>query len=455
MLKKNKLTKLFVEGLPLVLVLLGTAAAAFSVGPYGNWDQQLEFEASSNIQNMGVPYVEVFGAAIDQPPLGFYTESAVYQVFGSSTDTAVALVTLFGVASTLMMYVLGRQFYDPVVGLVAAAVFGLNPWHLVISRSALIDAQCLFLGLLCLSVGVYAIRRGSTKLALATGVIFAAAFMTKFYAAYILVPLLLFYVLSHPRPLKRAAAQIAAFAAPTVVSLFVWYHLVLGWSLLAMFHHNDFRDTIPQSTNVVASPFFATNFLFNYGVGGVFVLAVAVSLALGLWFRKKHPKMAGLDWVWAASVAIIVVVNVFLGYGLTLNVPYFSAFKYLYPALPFLVLIAASLIVKAGWAVKEAKTSVKIRKRAFYAVVAVSVVLVVASLVWNMYYASYFSGLDYSQFRVEPSVDYGYALLNPTPLAVGSGLGVWQFFGFGIVFYALAIVAAVKLNSAYRPSESI
>lgn len=44
---------------------------------------------------------------------------------------------------------------------------------------------------------------------------------------------------------------------------------------------------------------------------------------------------------------------------------------------------------------------------------------------------------DYLQYRVEPNVDYGYALLNPAPLSMGSSLMVLQLVGFGAVFCGL------------------
>src|SRR5208283_1410221 len=105
-----------------------------------------------------------------------------------STNTGVTLVTLFGIGSTVLVYEIGKELYGKSTGLFAAALFALTPWELVLSRSFLIDAQCLFLSLLCLFIEIIAIRKGSFKLFMVTGVIFAAAFLTKFFAVFILVP---------------------------------------------------------------------------------------------------------------------------------------------------------------------------------------------------------------------------------------------------------------------------
>ena len=195
---------MLIEGFPLLIILIGAGLVAFSLGPFNNWDTSLEFEAASNTAKMGFPYVQGFGTAIDQPPLGFYVEALAFALFGLSVSTAVSLVTFFGLGTVALVYVLGRDFYGKLAGLLAAALFALNPWHLVISRSGLIDAQCLFFSLLCLIIGVVAIRKGSIKLALASGLVFAAAFLTKFYAVFVLIPLLLFFVYSKPKKPKFA-----------------------------------------------------------------------------------------------------------------------------------------------------------------------------------------------------------------------------------------------------------
>ena len=194
MLSKDKTKKLIIKNAPLLIILFGTALIVFTLGPYQSYDTHLEFEASSNIVKTGVPYVQAYGTAIDEPPLGFYTEAFFLRLFGLSANTGVIIVTLFGLASVVLMYLLGKELYDKTTGLIAAALFGLNPWQLVLSRSFLIDIQCLFFSILSLFIGILAIRRGSVKITLATGVIFAFALMTKFYAAFVLIPLFLFYV---------------------------------------------------------------------------------------------------------------------------------------------------------------------------------------------------------------------------------------------------------------------
>jgi 4-amino-4-deoxy-L-arabinose transferase-like glycosyltransferase len=141
------------------------------------------------------------------------------------------------------------------------------------------------------ATGIFAIRKGSVKFTLVSGVVFAAAILTKFYAAFILVPLLLFYVYSRPKKPKLTLSQLAAFSIPALVFAYLWYQTVLERSMLSMFHNADLADVIPASTGVVASPFFVTNFLMNYGLGLYVIAAVTFPCFWVLRLENIFPKL--------------------------------------------------------------------------------------------------------------------------------------------------------------------
>jgi 4-amino-4-deoxy-L-arabinose transferase-like glycosyltransferase len=313
------------------------------------------------------------------------------------------------------------------------------------SRTFLIDTECLFFSVLCLLLGVLAIQRCSSKFALATGFVFAAALMTKFYAAFVLVPLLLFYLYSRPKQPKLVLRQLAAFALPVLICATLWYQVVLGKSVLAIFVHNDFADVIPASTGVVASPYFALNFLRDYGLGMYLGAAVVFSLLLLPLFGKTF-KAKVADVVCLAAAGVIISANTVLGAGLSLNVPYFSALKYDLQALPYLVLLAAALTAKCVALLRAAKLSALPKKLLLTIVAAVGLLLIAVSVLSSMGSITAASQRDYLQYRVEPQVDYGYALLNPTPLLPDSPLMCLQWAGFAAVICGLLLAAAWRFG---------
>ena len=198
-----------------------------------------------------------------------------------------------------------------------------------------------------------------------------------------------------------------------LLSTLLWYQVALGCPILSIFHHNDFLDIIPATVGVSPSPFFASNFLVNYGIGISLFVATAFSLILGLCLRKNASKPLLADFALLAGIVFAVAVNIALGVVLNLNVPYFSAFKYLYQALPFFALLAGSLIAKCFSLFGGAKSAVQPKQQLLYLAATAVVVLLVASLLSSMHYTNAVSMCDYLQYRVEPQVDYGYTCSIP------------------------------------------
>lgn len=161
-----------------------------------------------------------------------------------------------------------------------------------------------------------------------------------------------------------------------------------------------------------------------------------------------------IDLICLTVIAFIVSVNTVLGAVLNLNVPYFSALKYDFQALPFLVLLGASLSAKSTSLFKTAKSNASLRKLLFYSVTLVAVILLVASLISSMYYTNALSTRNYLQYRVEPQVDYGYALLNPTPITASSPLMALQFYGFVMVLFGLLWDSRNKFRGSIKPANA-
>ena len=55
MFDKVYIKKLVIENSPFLIVLIGIALVTFSIGPYQNYDTDLEFEAASNVFKRACP----------------------------------------------------------------------------------------------------------------------------------------------------------------------------------------------------------------------------------------------------------------------------------------------------------------------------------------------------------------------------------------------------------------
>jgi 4-amino-4-deoxy-L-arabinose transferase-like glycosyltransferase len=456
MFNKVGLKKALSDNYPLIGILVGTALVSLSIGLYQNPDTDWEYKAASGVIMWGMPYVEVKGSLINQPPLGFYTEALFLRTFGLSMETGVVLVTLFGLGCTILMYKIGKTLYGKQTGLFASALFALTPWELILSRSFLIDTQCLFFSLFCLYIGILAIRNDSLKLLVISGLLFAIALFTKLYAAFILIPLLLFYLYHQPKKLKRLPIQLAVFCMPVIFSALLWYSVLffmvpsyLPRGLEYMFQHSDFSDF--NAEGVVPSYFFVSTFLLNYGLGYFFVAATILSLIVGLGFRNNLRKQRYIDLIFLVPMLFILGLNMYLGVTLNLKVPYTSAVKYSYQTLPFFSLLAASLAAKCVSLFNSAKSNSKFKKSTFIIIGIIGIFLLVALVLANMYSAHQLSMNGFVIFQVELGKSLGYSFDNFHTISQNSPMMYVQYLGFGLVLSGLLWSCRHFIIDSFRP----
>ena len=407
---------------------------AASLGPYTNGDTAWELDATSGVIKYGLPYANGFNL-IDQPPVGFYIQAAFGAIFGLSIGNGTFLATLFGLGCVVCVYIVGGLLYNKVAGVFAAALFAFSPWHLILSRAFLIDVQCLFFSLLSLTLAVYAFRRGSFKLFFAAGVVFAVAFNTKLYAAFMLIPLLALFLHYQPKKVKPLLGWLIAFAVPTLIFSFLWYQIAIGNTLSSVVAHSDFY--VHNETGVAPSAFFVTNFLTSYGLGWFFADAVILSMIIGFVLHRRFRKFLVIDLIFLAAIISVVSIDTYLGAALDLKAPYQNAVKYCYQALPFFALIGGSLVSKCLLLFNFSKEKTGLKKTGFMIVGAAGLALAVVALIYNMRYVNLFTTGEYLIFRVDPTINFGYSLFNFTPITQNSPLMIGQYVGFAVALSGL------------------
>jgi len=445
MLGYRNIRRLLFENYPLIAILIGVVLISTALGPFQTLDTDLEYQTAQGVIRWGYPYINAWGNLFNEPPLAFYIEAVVFQIFGLSLATGVALVTSFGLACTVMVYLLGKELYSKSTGLFGAAFFALAPWELVLSRSFLIDTQCLLLSLIYLFIGLLAIRKSSLQLAGVSGVFFALALLTKLFAVFMLIPLLLLFLYYRPK-VKTMLAQIFVFALPALLSTLLWYQVILKLDIMYFFSHNDFKDL--NFSNVVATPTFMSDFVVKYGVGLLFFSAFVAALLVGFLFWKCFPqKFLISDLVCLSTVMAILGLVVYLAVSVNLKAPYTSAVKYAYQALPFLSLIAGSLATKSLSLLKHTAVVARNQKVVFSFIGVLGLVFVAITLLSLMGDARTLATAYYLIFRVQPNLDVGYSFYIADPLSSSSPLIVVEFIGFFVVLTGFFWVSRVYLIS--------
>jgi 4-amino-4-deoxy-L-arabinose transferase-like glycosyltransferase len=432
----GKLKTVLKTNLPLLGILLGFILMSVAIGQFSNYDSQLEYTAALGVNEWGLPYIE-FGHVINQPPLGFYIGALFLRLFGSSYSVAVTVPTLFGAGCIFLLYEIGRVLYDKRTGLFAAAIFASTPWHIVLSRSFLIDAQCLFFSLLYLLVGIYATKKNSAKLLLLSGVFFGVAFLTKAFAVFMLLPLAIYYFYAGPRNLRRTFMGVTFFV-PALIFTYLWYEVISTRGFFAAFTHDDFNFFI---SGAAPSPFFVVNYLLG-ALGMFFLAAGAVSLLISFARRKNLGKIFASDLICLATVAAVLGVNMFLVLGKNLVCPYNNPIKYEYQFLPLFCLLAASLLNKL-YSLDFADLRSR-RNKLILLVTLFGLVLLVLSMIWNVHVLNDYTTQDEIRFNVEGEMGYSFehAALNGAPHISWA----FQWLGFAIVAFSLLWANKHKLK---------
>ena len=440
-LRQVSLRKLLISYYPLLSILIGFLLVSLSIGPYNNGDTLREYDAVSSILKSGLPVISN-GYLMDEPPVGFYVHALFFKLFGASIDNGLFTILLLGLGCIALVYAIGTVAYNKTTGFFAALLFAFTPWHLILSRSFLIDVPCLFFSLLCLLTGLLAFRRGSLWLLLSSGIFFAVAFNTKLYAVFVLIPLIALYFHLQAPKLRHIAVWFVIFSIPVIISTILWYQVIAGVGLSAIYVHGDL--TTHNSNVLSATPLFAFNFLVSYGVGWFFIDAVILSLFIVFWQRRLFKEFLVIDAIWIATAICIIGVNTYLGAFLDLKPPYLNAIKYDYQALPFLSFLAGGLVTKNVILLKLKRVN---KKNAISLVsIALGFFLIAATILYNFRFINMLTGWDYLIFRVAPSINEGYSLFNPAPIGADSSLLLGQFLGFAIAISGILYLGRHKLR---------
>ncbi len=433
----------FLKGyFPLVSILLGSALISISLGPYSSWDTQLEFSAAVGVVKWGFPYT-FYGNMINMQPLGFYIGAIPLGIFGASYETAVAATTLFGLGCVFLTYKVGKVLYGSRTGLFAAALLALTPWHVIMSRVFLIDAQCLFLSLLCLYIGILAIRKSSSWLYLMAGLVFGLALLTKLFAVFMLIPLLLTYVNSKPKNLKRILTSFIMFILPAFLIQYIWYEPLSGRGLPSLLNHDDFWLKLPSG--FTPSPFFSLSF-FSQALGIFFILGCVFLIPVLILQRKQLSKSLLYDLTFLATIIAVIGFNAYLVFGYNLLIPYVNSIKYDYPILPLLSLLAASAVRNCLATSRNREVDGKKRELTVY-LVAIGVYLLLVSLIFNYLSLTVMLNENWLTFNVPGGLSYLFQ--NLSTVFDNSKLWSFQLLGFLLISLGLLSSSRSKLQSLF------
>ena len=184
-------------------------------------------------------YLRTLGS--NNTPLYIYSMIPFFAVFGFSIWSARLVSVVFGILCIPVIYYIGCRLFDRRVGLMAALLLALNPWHLHLSRWAIESGICPLLGLIPLAMLLWAgMPISDDKKCVPRPLIAAVAGAAVgiscygYWAARIFIPMFLTLVVLISIPAlwasaktRRGLSAIAAFSAGFFAFFgpLVWQHI--------------------------------------------------------------------------------------------------------------------------------------------------------------------------------------------------------------------------------------
>lgn len=128
----------------------------------------------------------------DHPILTFLVQHVFFNIFGINAWGLRLWAVLSGIAAVYLVYLLGKKLFNEKIGLWAAVLLALNPYHVWVSRVGLQEALVILLILLAFYYFLKSLN--NKKNLLITFILLGVCFIAK-YTTFILLPIFFIIVL--------------------------------------------------------------------------------------------------------------------------------------------------------------------------------------------------------------------------------------------------------------------
>ena len=170
---------------------------------------------ASNPFDLTYPRIAGFwgSAFVSQPPVVLFVYALAYAIFGVDDVVAVYATILLGVATVGLLYALGYLMRDRATGFVAATFLAVMPFHIALSRKAMLEAGLACFMTLAAVLALWYFKAPSQRRAIWAGVGVGLAALAKLPGFLIGVVLLLYagvefaYLLNRRRAGEPGAAE--------------------------------------------------------------------------------------------------------------------------------------------------------------------------------------------------------------------------------------------------------
>ncbi len=311
----------------LIIVVVAAALRYVGLGAVGlNSDESVYAGQAASLA--GNPRFDGLFPIVRAHPL--LTQILMSPLYRDGTPDTVGryLTALFGVGTVLLVFAAGAVLYDRRVGVVAAALLAVMPYHVVISRQIMLDGPMTFFStaaVLCLALAASGPKR--RRWLVACGAMLGLAALSKEIAIVLVGSLFVFLSLENRlwRPVRFP-----------LIALILTVGLAFSYPVLTVLSGGSSRGQSYLIWQLTRQPNHSFYF-YLLDVGGSIGFGILAAALLGLFARRWSGRSA----TWRETLLIS---------WLAIPVLFFEmwpvkGFSYLLPLAPVLVVLAARAVV--------------------------------------------------------------------------------------------------------------
>jgi len=188
--------------LTLLLISVLTVAIRMyfvNVPPFQS-DESVDVYASYAVARGIVPYREI---VLSHPPIGYLFYSAVIKFFGNSIEAIRSFVSVLYSISVLITALLAKEILEEIVAenaarkgsYIAALLSAIYPGAFAFTMTAYLEVILISFILSGIFFVVLALKRGSIRLMVISGILFGLALFTKFVALFSVISLISLFLI--------------------------------------------------------------------------------------------------------------------------------------------------------------------------------------------------------------------------------------------------------------------
>jgi 4-amino-4-deoxy-L-arabinose transferase-like glycosyltransferase len=278
-----------------------------------------------------------------------------FSEYGSINLVGRLLSSIFDIGSLLLLYLLGRRFFNSAVGLLAALFYALSVLPIQLSHFYAVDTILTFFSIAVIYGSINLENKRSIKAALLCGICLGLALATKISAVILLIPIgvsLLYCLINKKRgdtsdEWHKTIIKAAALCITLLLSACIIFIIVSPYALIDF--ANFARETQMQSAMTKDA------FVFPYTLQYVFKIPYAHELKniflFGLGPILTITAFAGLlllliqtikEKAYEKQARNLIILSFFIVYFLIVGSFKIGFMRYLLPLYPLLCLFAAT-----------------------------------------------------------------------------------------------------------------